>query len=58
MIATIAASNGQARLEHDLIANILDGVETDQRQQQAEGDERGDRGLTQRANDTDAGGGR
>src|SRR5262249_58158770 len=46
-----------ARLENELVADVLDGVEADQRQQQAECDETGDRGLAQRANDVDAGGG-
>jgi hypothetical protein len=38
-----------ARLEDELVANVLDGVEADQRQQQAERDEAGNRGLAQRA---------
>ncbi len=45
-----------ARLQDELVVDVLDGVEADQREQQAECDETGDRGLAQRANDVDAGG--
>jgi len=47
-----------ARLEHELVADVLDGVEADQRQQERECDDAGDRGLAQRASDIDARGGR
>jgi hypothetical protein len=47
-----------ARLEHELVADVLDGVEADQRQQKRGCDDAGDRGLAQRASDIDARGGR
>ena len=44
-----------ARLEHQLVADVLGGAKPDQRQKQAEGKERGDGGVLESANEIDAG---